>query len=381
MLIFNLFSILAKLIANIFSLFNLGSGTTLVANLYLRYFKDSFNLKSFIFSKGVIFVTGTNGKSTTSKLLADILKGLNKKVLHNDTGGNIFRSIVGMFLLNKNIFFKNKYDFLILETDEASINIISKYVKPTHLIILNFSRDQLDRYFEIENISENIINLLNSRKKIKLVYNLDDTYCMEIAKKISNEKLSFRNDYDTLKFSSYTEDFMASNLSAVLACLLDLGIYKSDFLHILKDLKKPFGRGEKIIKGTTEFELHLAKNPSSFNSNLIELIKRKNLKYFLIVLNDEIPDGRDISWIYDVEPALLNDLLHKKKVIFSGSRAFEMASRVQYAVKDFNLLYANRDLKDCFIYLNQNEINEIVILCNYSAMLQIRKILTGKNIF
>ena len=380
MLIFSFFSILAKFIAAIFSLFNLGSGTTLISNLYLKYFKNTFNIKSFTFKKGVIFVTGTNGKSTTSKLLADILRGLNFKVLHNETGGNIFRSIVGMFLLNKNFFFKNKYDYLVLEIDEASIYNLSKYVKPTHLIILNFSRDQLDRYFEIENISENIIYMLNSSKNIKLIYNLEDSYCLDIAKSIPNEKLGYKKDLDILKHSSYTEEFMASNLSAVSVCLSDLGINKSDFLHFLKDLKKPYGRGEKIVKGTTEFELHLAKNPSSFNSNLIELAKRKNLKYFLVILNDEQPDGRDISWIYDIEPELLNDLLSKKKIIFSGTRAFEMANRIKYAVKDFNLLYTDRNLKECFVYLNQKEINELVILCNYSAMLQTRKILTGKNI-
>ena len=73
-------------------------------------------------------------------------------------------------------------------------------------------------------------------------------------------------------------------------------------------------------------------------------------------------------------------MVSKKKIIFSGSRAFEMASRIKYAVKDFNLLYVDRNLKESFAYLNQKDINELVILCNYSAMLQTRKILTGKNI-
>lgn len=380
MLIFNLFSIGAKLFYLVLNTLNLGKGTTFISNIYLKFFGGNISLKNFKFTKGIIFVTGTNGKTSTTKTLTQILQTLGYKVLHNDTGGNILRSIIGMFLLKNKIIFKNTYDFLVLEIDEASVLRFSKIIKPTHLLILNFSRDQLDRYFEIENISEDLLRLLNSSKKTKLIFNNEDSYCIDISTKVSNETLYFNSDYNLLKKTSFNESYMASNLSAVITTLTSLGIKYIDYEKFLKDLKKPYGRAEKIIKKGKEFELHLAKNPASFNNNLNELLKRKNLKHFLFVLNDNVPDGKDISWIYDIEPNLLGELLNKKKIYFSGTRAYEMANRIQYSTNENKIVFVNRNLKQTFNYLYEKDFNEIIILCNYSAMLEIRKILTGRSI-
>jgi UDP-N-acetylmuramoylalanine-D-glutamate ligase len=151
---FNLFSFLAKFTRFFFKTLKLGQGTTIISNLYLKLFPKNLDFSGFTFAKGVIFITGTNGKTSTSKLLADFLNYLGYRVLHNETGGNILRSILGMFLLKNGEISKNEYDFLVLEVDEASVFELANYFKVDVLVLLNFSRDQLDRYFEIENISE-----------------------------------------------------------------------------------------------------------------------------------------------------------------------------------------------------------------------------------
>lgn len=380
MLIFNLFSLFAKLTSVVFKTFNLGSGTTLISNIYLKFFENNLSLKNFVFKKGIVFVTGTNGKTSTSKILSQLLENTGHKVLHNETGGNILRSIVGMFLVKNKIFLKNTYDYLVLEIDEASLLPFSYLIKPTHLVILNFSRDQLDRYFEIENISEDLVKVLNSNKKLKLIFNEEDEYCLEISKKIKNEKHPFRSDLQILKKTNYSEVYMASNLSSVIAVLNSLEIKFISYEKFLKNLKKPYGRAEKIIKKGKEFEIHLAKNPASFNHNLVELLKRKNLKHFLFVLNDNIPDGRDISWIYDIEPQLLHELLSKKKLYFSGKRGYEMANRVQYASTDSKIIHTDTNIKKMFNFIFEKDFNELIVLCNYSSMLEVRKILTGRKI-
>ena len=377
---FTLFSFLAKFIRKIFQFLNLGQGTTLVSNLYLKLFSKNLDFSSFKFNKGVIFITGTNGKTSTSKLLSDFLKYLGYRVLHNETGGNILRSIVGLFLLKNGELTKNEYDFLILEVDEASVSEIAKYFQVDVLIILNFTRDQLDRYFEIENISEDIKNLLLQNPQINLVYNSEDPYCLSIVEKLKNIKIPFNKNFDLLKISNIREEFMAYNLDAVVKTLSGYGYYPKDYLTALRSIKKPYGRGEEIIYKGIKFKLHLAKNPSSFNNNLIELAKKKSFENVLFCLNDETPDGHDISWIYDIEPYLIYEVADEKNLYFSGSRAFEMAQRINMATGSSKKVIVEIKLKDILEKIIKSKITEVEVICNYSSMLQLRKILTGKNI-
>lgn len=377
---FGLFSLLAKIVRSFFKVLNLGQGTTLVSNLYLKLLGPDLDFSHFKFSKGVIFITGTNGKTSTSKLLADFLNYLGYRVLHNETGGNILRSIVGLFLLKNGEIPKNEYDFLVLEVDEASVFDLAKFFKVDVLIILNFSRDQLDRYFEIENISANLIKLLRENPDINLVYNEEDSYCTEIASEIKNTKIAFRKNYDLLKISNIKEEYMAYNLDAVVKTLSGYGYYPKDYLTALRSIKKPYGRGEEIIYQGVKFKLHLAKNPTSFNNNLIELQKKKSFENILFCLNNETPDGLDISWIYDIEPYLIYEVANSKNLYFSGSKAFEMANRVNMAVDTTKKIIVEIKLTEILKRILKSKITEVEVICNYSSMLQLRKLLTGKNI-
>jgi len=331
---FNLFSLLAKFTRFFFKTLKLGQGTTIISNLYLKLFPKNLDFSGFTFAKGVIFITGTNGKTSTSKMLSDFLGYLGYKVLHNETGGNILRSILGLFLIKNGEVSKNEYDFLVLEVDEAIVFELARYFKVDVLILLNFSRDQLDRYFEIENISENLINLLKQNPEINLVYNKEDAYCSEIAGQVSNTKIAFKKNLDLLKISNVKEEYLAYNLDAVVKTLSGYGYYPKDYLTALRSIKKPYGRGEEILYQGIKFKLHLAKNPNSFNNNLIELQKRKGFDNILFCLNDETSDGRDISWIYDIEPYLIYEVANGKNLYFSGHRGFEMGNRISMAVED-----------------------------------------------
>jgi lipid II isoglutaminyl synthase (glutamine-hydrolysing) len=380
MLIFKFFSILAKTFYFFVNVLKLGKGTTYISNYYIKYFEKNICFKDFVFSRGIIFVTGTNGKTTTSKVLSEILGVLGFKVLNNKTGGNILRSILGMFLLEYKFFEKNKYDFLVLEVDEASVEAISRYLKPNILILLNFSRDQLDRYFEIENISSNIVNTLNNHPETLIVFNVNDTYCLNIIEQVENDSFPFEKNLKLLKESNFSEEYMAENLDAVEKTLLLNRIKTETFIPFLKKIKKAYGRGEILEYKGIKFYLNLAKNPSSFDKNLIELYKAGPIKNVLILLNDDFSDGTDISWIYDIEPELLNRVLENKNLYFSGSRAYEMAQRVRYATNDFNLVLVERNIKECLNDIKNRKIEDVYVLCNYSAMLNLRKNLVGKKI-
>lgn len=103
-------------------------------------------------------------------------------------------------------------------------------------------------------------------------------------------------------------------------------------------------------------------------------------KHILFVLNNQIPDGRDISWIWDVDFEIyLNDSMN---IYTSGDRCYDMSLRLKYLQPNIGNIITNKNIKNTIkILLNKIPDNEIIyILPTYSAMLEVRKILTGKKI-
>jgi len=145
----------------------------------------------------------------------------------------------------------------------------------------------------------------------------------------------------------------------------------------LKDFKPAFGRQEILNVSGKKIQIFLSKNPTGFNESLktITDLKAKNL---LLILNDKIPDGRDVSWIWDVD--FENFSSQFKTVLSSGIRAFDMGLRLKYA--QFSNFQIEENLTTAInIAIHQTPKNEtLYILATYSAMLEARKILTGKKI-
>ena len=97
----------------------------------------------------------------------------------------------------------------------------------------------------------------------------------------------------------------------------------------------------------------------------------------LIILNDRIPDGRDVSWIWDTD---LAEIQKFKRILISGDRAYDMALRIKYeGYKQFETFERVQEaIASGIKYIQPNE--TLYILPTYSAMLDTRKILTGKKI-
>ncbi|MBP9719326.1 MAG: DUF1727 domain-containing protein [Candidatus Levybacteria bacterium] len=150
----------------------------------------------------------------------------------------------------------------------------------------------------------------------------------------------------------------------------------------LKDFKPAFGRQESLTYYGKNIQLFLSKNPTSLNQSLRTIRELKG-KYLLLLLNDRGPDGHDVSWIWDVD---FEDYITPDMHIFiSGDRCYDMGLRIKYTKQ---VTITNYELR---IEENlQKAIDEAVtampkdqtlyILPTYSAMLDTRKILTGKKI-
>ncbi|KAB2953050.1 Mur ligase family protein [Heliorestis acidaminivorans] len=100
--------------------------------------------------KGAIVVTGTNGKTTTSKMIAAIMEKGGLTLTHNRAGANLISGITTAFIHSASAGGQLKSDLGIIEVDEATVPPLTKEVKPRVLVVTNFFRDQLDRFGELD---------------------------------------------------------------------------------------------------------------------------------------------------------------------------------------------------------------------------------------
>ncbi len=132
--------------------------------------------------QGSIIVVGTNGKTTVTNLLANILEEQGFSVLCNRTGANLNSGIASALLQSKGA------DWGVLECDELWSAKIVPQLKPTYFLLLNLFRDQLDRCGEIDHIQDAIVSGLVASPATTLIYNADDPLCEMVAKRVREER-------------------------------------------------------------------------------------------------------------------------------------------------------------------------------------------------
>ena len=100
------------------------------------------------------------------------------------------------------------------------------------------------------------------------------------------------------------------------------------------------------------------------------------------ILNDNLPDGRDVSWIYDIQPEKLAKACENKKIFVGGTRYLDMAIRLNYAgINDLHEDTLSTNLKLIIDEIVGSEkILDVLILPNYSSMLEVRELLIGRKI-
>jgi len=149
---------------------------------------------------GVIIVTGTNGKTTTAKMLASILESAGHRVIYNFSGSNLSRGIAS-FLIQKTNFWGTKIDgdIGIFEVDEATMPEILSMVQPKYILVTNIFRDQLDRYGEVDKTAALIGSALAMAKDTTILLNGDDPLVASLS--LYNGKVQYfgvNDNYHTL---------------------------------------------------------------------------------------------------------------------------------------------------------------------------------------
>lgn len=126
------------------------------------------------FEGGVVLVTGTNGKTTTSRYITHILNDSGKQPLQNSAGSNMTRGILSTIIKASDLRGRVEQSQAIFEVDEAYIPVVIKATQPKIVVITNLFRDQLDRYGELDNIAKSFSRALEDVESATLVLNADD---------------------------------------------------------------------------------------------------------------------------------------------------------------------------------------------------------------
>ncbi|MCA9379662.1 DUF1727 domain-containing protein [Candidatus Dojkabacteria bacterium] len=395
-----------------------GRGTALPGLIIEKYFPK---LIPYILQKSpyTILITGTNGKTTTRTFLNNILQS-NHKVLQNRSGSNLIRGIVSEIISQTNIYGRLDYQFAVFEVEEASMPKITKYIKPEQIIVTNLFRDQLDAYGEVDrtqrfiqeaiDLSPNSLIILNNddprvnsikvvNAKNVLYFGIND----ELVNKFGYEGIKSKNkndgeyasnlrilenlgtsfDYDNQQFQiNIPGYFNVYNAMASILSAFSIGIQIEDINHALKATKPAFGRGEIINLNGKKLHIFLVKNPAGFNLNL-DLLKNLNNLNLCLVLNDNTADGKDVSWIWDSNLELLNDF-DLNTIFCCGSRSEDMLLRCKYALNDENMESINLiEIKEIHKLIEKIKVSEeksYYLLLTYTAMLELRKIITGNSL-
>ena len=137
-----------------------------------------------------IFITGTNGKTTTTALTHHIFKNAFIDCFTNSTGANMLSGIVTTYIKNYSLFNKKIQKTAIIEVDEANLKHVCKYIQPKIISVTNIFRDQLDRYGEVYTTLNHIIEGIRMCSNTKLILNADEPLLCSL-KKIYNNKFYF----------------------------------------------------------------------------------------------------------------------------------------------------------------------------------------------
>ena len=153
--------IIAKLAYWTLKITKLSSGTAIIGLITL---KISPNFLKFAnkFIKTKVNITGTNGKTTTSGLITHLIKKDKKSIINNSMGANMLNGIVNTLALT--IKPNKKYDFSVIETDEAFVEVVYDKFESDYLLVTNLFRDQLDRFGELATTKRLIQNGINKKK-------------------------------------------------------------------------------------------------------------------------------------------------------------------------------------------------------------------------
>jgi len=368
-------------------------GTSAAGTVGMKICPRLIPLLSKQLRRGVVVTCGTNGKTTTNNLLAKSLADMGCKTVCNSIGANMLSGVATAFVHKANIFGRLDADYACLEIDEASAVRVFPHVMPDVMIVTNIFRDQLDRFGEIDTTVDYISRAIDMAGNAKLILNGDDPltagfgrgrqnlsryfgingqageedqtregrFCRECGSELgynyyqygqlgdyfctgcdfkrpeidyaaggvsAGQGMTFSVNGQTIKVAQ-TGVYNIYNILAVFAALDTLELETKNLQPTLDAYKTQTGRGEEFMFNKP-LRLNLSKNPTGFNQNIAAMMNDPRSKDLIVMINDNAGDGRDISWLWDVDFERLSGA-NINKLYAGGIRMHDVALRFKYA--------------------------------------------------
>lgn len=377
--------------------------------------------------EGVIVISGTNGKTTTAKIVGELLEASGLRVFTNSTGSNFSRGVIAAILQEANLKAELAADVAVLELDEAhAIHFIAQ-VKPRFTLLLNVLRDQLDRFGEIDTTAKLLAKIADATTD-GLVVNREDALVRAIGEALAEREssgfevrqfglapklrklfpsdaqlhggeseeapidatadvtlLSVENHHAVFEMDGQPFEtelrlegvYNSLNAAAALTLVRLVLAHRSSgagspvshdaLITVLSQITPAFGRGERLVLDGHPLDLVLVKNPAGFRLALSSFDASGVAT--MIAINDNSADGRDMSWLWDVSFTSLTD---SGVDTVAGTRAWDMALRLQLDQVSFRAVHESLDagLTD----FREHTLGQPRrIYCTYTAMLALRK--------
>jgi UDP-N-acetylmuramyl tripeptide synthase len=372
---------------------------------------DPAALSRLAAGRQVVLVSGTNGKTTTSHLLAAALRELGT-VAHNASGSNMADGAVAALARDRDT------RFAVIEVDELHLAAVAEAVDPAVIVLLNLSRDQLDRGNEVRAVAAALSAALIRHPRTAVVANVDDPMVVWAASSAARPvwvsagsgwagdtmtcprcgsaldttvvqwsclcglarpapswttRSSSHPDGVTGQGAAVSVDgtvaaihlrlpgrFNRGNAVMAIAAAAHFGadpVTASDAMSRIEDVA---GRYALIGYGQHELRLLLAKNPAGWAETLGVIDEAKPL---MIVVNAREADGRDTSWLWDVG----FDGLRSPSVVACGERAADLGIRLSYAD------VPHTTVVDPLVALAGMAPGKVDVVANYSAFHDLRR--------
>lgn len=190
-----------------------------------------------------------------------------------------------------------------------------------------------------------------------------DNEIYKIAKNVDLEKRTFEIDDITYK-TEFNSIYNIYNFTAVISVCSLYNIDTSTIKDALSTFVLNNGRLEHLVIKNAPTIINLAKNPTGSNVSLRILNEDKDEKELLFVLNDNLADGHDVSWIWDINFDNLNNV---SRIITSGNRAYDIAIRIKTSGFDSSKIEPYLNLQEAVNALYKNDTKKYVI-ANYTAL-------------
>jgi UDP-N-acetylmuramyl tripeptide synthase len=403
---------------------------------------------------GSVAITGTNGKTTTTRMVSNILQTAGIRAVNNSTGANLVTGVTAALVSDSGLTGKVSSEMGLFEVDEASVPKVAAEAEIGTLAVLNLFRDQLDRYGELAstgkviasafgdlptdgavilNADDPLVASLGNSARRPVYYGVDEpaldtgrlqhvadskdcpvcgtalvyetVYMGHVGVydcprcNFSRPEPAYRASRVGLQGAQGSEFLLSTpkggtavrlglpglynvyNALAAAAVAGDAGVGLPEISRGLGEFGGAFGRVERVKAGDREAFLLLIKNPVGFNEILRTFVTGAEARNVLIAINDNDADGRDVSWLWDVDFEMLADARAEGKTgaapfTVSGIRAQDMAVRLKYADLPVGPVIPNRAeaIKSALSATPPGE--TLYVLPTYTAMLEIRKTLS-----